>query len=62
MDASKLMQYIITGKLLDQLTNCAETQRKALNTHTGIVKDSPQLSHSGPRLRQTSGTDLPIKV
>ena len=55
------MQYIITGEQPNQLTNCDKTKKRALNTQTVRAKEYPQLRHVGTSLRQTSGTDPPIK-
>ena len=55
------MQCIITGKQPNYLTYCDETKKRALNSQTVIAKENPHLSLGGPSLRQTSGTDPPIK-
>ena len=56
------MQCIITAKQPNQLANCDETKKMALNTQTVRVKEKPHLSHGEPSLGITSGTDSPIKA
>ena len=41
------MQYIITGKQPNQLTNCGEAKKGAINTQTVRAKKKTQLSHGG---------------
>ena len=57
------VQCIITGKQPNYLTNCDETKKRALKyCQSERPPPPPQLSHGGSSLRQTSGTDPPIKV
>ena len=47
----------------NQINYYNETKKMALNSQTVRAQTTlPQLSHGGPIQRQTSGTDLPMKV
>ena len=51
------MQCIITVKQPNQFTNCDETKKRTLNTHTVRAKEKPRLIHGGPSLVQSSSTN-----
>ena len=59
MEASDLIQGIITGKQPNQITNCDEIKIMALTTQAIRAKENLQWNHGG--LRQTKGTDPPLK-
>ena len=52
------MQCIITGKQPNQLTNCDETMKRALNTQTVRAKENPPVEPWLPSLSTTPGTNL----
>ena len=45
MEASYLIQCIIIGKQPNQLTNCDEKKKRALNIQTARAKEKPKLSN-----------------
>ena len=57
MDASYLMQYIITEKNLIKLTHYDETKKRAHDSYTVKAKESLKLSYGGPSHVQASDTN-----
>ena len=62
MEASQLMQCIITEKQSNQLTHYDDTKKRAHYSQIVRAKENIKLSYGGPSQRQASGTNQQIKA